>query len=240
MATHRSPAEPPERSDVSSVAGYGSRLPWGIVVVLSFILVAIVKPWDLGRTPPPAPTMPAALAASTAPSAPVVTPAPTLEPGAIPCLNYEAWRVVTIERTLDQEVHRWIVVDPTAAAADALDPTIPAVRVVAGRLDGIGFCAPETLVTAATPHIYRITDGTATRVDEAAALRLVRPAGTRAARIFQPPTGTEPWSPGRYVVEVLVSPAGGDGQGTSSAAWFAIDVEQAPSDPVAPAPSEAG
>jgi len=231
MASHRSPAEPPERSDVSRTAGYGSRLPWGIVVVLGFILVAIIKPWDFGRTPPPAPPTPEALAAPVAPSAPSVTPAPTLEPGAIPCLNYDAWRAVTIERTLDEEIHRWIVVDPTAAT-DALDPTIPAVRVVAGRLDGIGYCAPETLTSAVAPHVYRVTDGAAAKVDETEALRLIRPTGPHAARIFQPPTGTDTWSPGRYVVEVLMSPAGRrDNLAEASAQWFAIDVEQAPSDP---------
>jgi hypothetical protein len=117
-----------------------------------------------------------------------------------------------------------------SAATDALDPTIPALRIVAGRLDGIGFCAPATLATATTPHIYRLTDGSVMQLDETSALRLVRPTGPRAARIFQPPTGTDTWAPGRYVVEVIVSPAAGDGQDAASAMWFAIDVEQAASD----------
>lgn len=231
MASQPEPPDRPERMAFERTGGYGSRLPWGIVVVLTLVIIAIIKPWSFGQALSEGSPPPAAPAVAEATGPPTPTPEPTLAPGALACSNYDAWRAVTIEHTLDQEVHRWIAIDP-AAAQDALDPAIPTVRVVAGRLDAIGYCAPETVTVADPPHVFRVVDGVTTMVDETSALRLMVPTGHHAARIFQPPQGTDTWSPGRYVVEVRLGHVPEGGPGVPSSAWFAIDVEHAASDPV--------
>jgi len=213
------PPDHPGPTPLARTGGYGSRLPWGIVIVLSLVILAVAKPWNVGRAP--ADASPGVAAAPTA--APTATPEPTLAPGALGCSNYDAWRAVTIEHTLDEEVHRWIAVEP-ARVLDALDPAIPSVRVVAGRLDGIGFCVPDSLAMADVPHVFRVVDGTATMIDGTATLRLAVPTGFHAARVYQPPQGDDAWAPGRYVVQVLPAITAGAKPDPLASAWFALDV----------------
>ena len=229
MASQPEPPDRPERMAFERTGGSGTRLQVGIALVLGFVLAAILKPWDWGQ--PSVDTNPPGSAAAIAAARTSPSPKPTLDPRAVPCLTYSAWRAMTIERTSGEEVHRWIVVDPVAAT-DPLDPGIPSVRVVAGRLDGMGYCAPDGAAAAATPTVYRITDGTAEILNEATPLSLLVPTGEHAALIFQPPQATDTWSPGRYVLKVLLGPVPEGGPGVPSSAWFAIDVEQAASDPV--------
>src|SRR3972149_6037928 len=121
--------------------------------------MAVERPgWAGGQ--PAADTTPPGSAAAIAAARTSPSPKPTLDPRAVPCLTYSAWRAITIERTSGEEVHRWIVVDP-GAAPDPLDPGIPSVRVVAGRLDGMGYCAPDGAAAAGTPAGHRTTHGTA-------------------------------------------------------------------------------
>ena len=222
--------EPVKHEAFDRTRGYGSRLPWGIVVVLSLVIVAIVKPWDFGR---PATDGPRATAASAAEASsvinatptPTATPEPSLALGALGCSNYDAWRAVTIEQTRDEEVHRWIAVDPVAAR-DALDPAIPSVRVVVGRLEGIGFCAPDSVVGADVARIYRLDDSGAERVGGDVDLELLVPTGHHAARVFRPPPGTDAWAPGLYAVEVPIAGASAAGASGPSSMWFDIQVDQ--------------
>jgi hypothetical protein len=229
-ASSPDPPEHPERVASDRTAGYGSRLPWGIVVVLSLIIVAIVKPWDFGRPTSEGPRATAASAADAsgdvgATPQPGATPAPTLEPGALSCSNYDAWRAVTVEQTRDEEVHRWIAVDPVAAR-DPLDPAIPSVRVVVGRLEGIGFCPPDSVVAADVARVYRVDDGRAERVGGDADLTLLVPTGHHAARVFRPPSGIDAWAPGLYVVEVPIAGGSAGGASGPSSMWFDIQVDQ--------------
>src|SRR3989304_2591031 len=197
MASQPEPPDRPERMAFERTGGSGTRLQVGIALVLGFVLAAILKPWDWGQ--PSVDTNPPGSAAAIAAARTSPSPKPTLDPRAVPCLTYSAWRAITIERTSGEEVHRWIVVDPVAA-------TEP-------------------------PAASRTTAGTAEILNEAPPLSLLVPTGEHAALIFQPPQATDTWSPGRYVLKVLLGPVPEGGPGVPSSAWFAIDVEQAAPDP---------
>src|SRR3989304_6061250 len=189
MASQPEPPDRPERMAFERTGGSGTRLQVGIALVLGFVLAAILKPWDWGQ--PSVDTNPPGSAAAIAAARTSPSPKPTLDPRAVPCLTYSAWLAITIERTSGEEVHRWIVVDPVAAPAPPA-PGVPSVRVVAGRLDGMGYCAPDGAAAAATPTVYRITDGTAEILNEATPLSLLVPTREHAALLFQPPPATDP------------------------------------------------
>src|SRR3972149_589869 len=97
---------------------------------------------------------------------------------------------------------------------------------------GGGLAPPAGEARAAPPTAYRTTDGTAETLNEATPLSLLVPTGEHAALIFQPPQATDTWSPGRYVLKVLLGPVPEGGPGVPSSAWVALDVEDAASDPV--------
>ena len=112
------------------------------------------------------------------------------------------------------------------AARDALDPAIPSVRVVVGRLEGIGFCAPDSVVAADVARVYRVDDGRAERVGGDADLGLLVPTGHHAARVFRPPSGIDAWAPGRYVVEVPIVDGSTASDSGPSSMWFDVQVDQ--------------
>jgi hypothetical protein len=183
-------------------AGTGRALPFLAGVVVAAVVLLILKPWAADPSLPRPSGTPRANASSRPPaSSPSTarTPARSPVPGSIPCISEVDWRVVTVERTAGRESRSWVAVEPRAAQGPR-DP-VPRVRVVAGRLLGLGFCAPESMRGGiGDVEVSRLSGtGGAGPVRPLAGLRLVAPAGSGAATVYAPPARAAAWPPGRYV-----------------------------------------
>lgn len=241
-------AQPPRRPGPGSGAGRGPdddrvdlrvtrvqppraapSLAVGMWIVAGLFIVAVVKPWGAGaRGGVPATLRPDVAVASE------VTPVPTEDRSAtglaVPvCLGAGAWRIATLETWRGRDVRVWRAIEPVVDAAGPLDPTIPAVPVVADVLSGLGWCAPafgpDMPVGPARVRAWQAVDGIARPVP----LRQVQPVDgvTPIAALYLPVTGA--WSSGLVVFEYR-------DEGTGSARWFGAALQvTSPSPPPSPA-----
>lgn len=190
-------------------------------------MIAIWKPWAPGvveRAHPLATvTELSALAPTTTPSS-----SPSPDPEAIACISDVGWRVVTRDVTSGRESRSWIAVVPVAAERPG-DAGVPFVRVVIGRLLGLGYCAPANLpFVASGVHAWRLEPprpdgppsseppptGAASPITPLA--RVSAPA-PRTSDLYAPPDGADVWAPGAYVFEVIsLEP--------SESWWFGVEV----------------
>jgi hypothetical protein len=194
----------------------------GVGAVAAVIVLAIIKPWDTapaGSARSPLPVAPA--------SAPVVAGSAPASPAAPPsrarCFSREGWRLVTLERTETSEIRTWVAVAPERATGPN-DPDMPSVRVVAGRLEGLGFCAPEAVSPAL--GVLWVLQGEPRAFALASLESLDGVAEADHGVAFAPPDelrqGEASWPTGGYAFEIR--PAG-----TTRSLWFAFRVLPAPS-----------
>jgi hypothetical protein len=228
----RAEASPP--IDVVRLPGAGRQVPAVVVLLFVAVVLALLKPWDLGRE---VGSRRAASAATPTPSASVggIGSTAALPPGAVPCFSDREWRVVTVERLTGVDRRSWIAVEPVAATGPT-DRRIPTRRLVAEQLLAIGYCAPAAGRGAAGDPglvaLYRVEPGgrSATRLRPL----LFAPRGSGSAEVYRPeptPDGREGgWAPGRYVMQVAVA-------GPTGSNWFALEfVAVPPPRPQGPTP----
>lgn len=214
----------------------GPRLGLPVLVTLAVlgILIALWKPWAGEGTGGPtaeraARPGPAEPRDRSRPAPSPLSPEPTRDPSAIPCIGRTGWRVVAVERNQGRETRTWIAVEPVAASGPG-ERAIPVVRVVTERLLGLGFCTPEESDTAwgrLRASLWRIDPSGAP-----VALRGVRriaPVSSGTSEVYGPPPGVgRAWPPGRYVFGF------GDRSRPRWSAWFAVEVVSAPRLPAGP------
>ena len=198
-------------------------------LVAAFVVIAVLKPWG-GAGRATATLRPDAVAA------PERTPVPTEDRSAtglaLPiCLGTGAWRIVTLETSLNRNVRVWRAIEPVATATGPLDPTIPSVPVVADVLSGLGWCAPafgdDQPVGPARVRAWLVLD----RYVEPVTLRQVQPehGTTPIAALYLPASGS--WMSGRIVFEYTDA-------GTDAVRWFAADLKiTPPAPPASPSPA---
>jgi hypothetical protein len=255
------PPDDPEQATVEAppgsplgrvpVRGPGRLLEAAAVVVAGFLVLAIVKPWDIGAAPgptvpPPTRTLPPV---SVAPEA---TEDVTPEGLAAPiCLGTEAWMVATVETwqlmisgTLEtQRVRVWRSIDPVAIASGPEDGAIPVAAIASMEVDSLGWCAPSSGPQRATGQVdvtmWRLgSTGPAVEVP----LRRVAPGAgdTPFAALYKEVTDcvvgfgcsgsavpllAPTWASGRYVLR-YAEPA------TGRTWWFGADLQIVPRPPV--------
>jgi len=237
----RDPTAPPDTQaptpDVATVrvrtSSPDSRIATALTVMALLVVLAILKPWGAGD--------PVATAGPfvAAPTSVLITPTPTedrsAEGLASPiCLGTGGWRIATLERWRTQDVRVWRAIEPITAATGPLDPSIPAVPIVADDVTALGWCAPAfgpgrpagpTTVTA-----WSVRGGLATELK----LRQLWPAEgtTPIAALYGPMTVCPEASnclpllptpaPRRWTTELVVF-RHEDGA-TGNVAWLAADV----------------
>jgi hypothetical protein len=228
----RSDAPPP--TEVVRLPSPGRQLPAVAILLLVAVVIAFLKPWDLGRelrperaATAPTPTPPRGLDRSR--------PNAAIPPGAVPCFSDREWRVVTVERLTGVDRRSWIAVEPVAARGPT-DRRIPTRRLAAEQLLAIGYCPPTR--GAGAPEDPRLVALYHVAADERSLTRirsplLFAPKGAGTAEVYRPqpiPEGREgTWAAGRYVMQVAV--------GRATSVWFALEfVAVRPPRPQGPTP----
>jgi hypothetical protein len=139
------PLAPPPLQRVPAGPG---RLPIAIVAAVSFVAVALLKPWQFGA--PSAPVHQFGLGSDR--SSASASPRPTTDAEATAaavqqrrsCGASAEWRLVTMESTALGD-SRTLYGTLPGPASGPNDPHIPAAKLSALRLYGIGLCLPEQL-----------------------------------------------------------------------------------------------
>ncbi len=213
--------------------GVGRRVVVLVAVCGLVLSVAILKPWA-ETSPPSGPTSPpsAEVSARPRPTTDAVAPAPApsgqqsrrlglSDPGG-QCSVGSAWRVFAVEQHYGRRVLTWYSVDPVPVA-DPRDPAIPEVRVVAGAVLALGFCAavPEGASGPAAVHAWTTSlPGDAVPLD-LRALTAYAPPDPRLGAVYDEAGGAVAgggWPPGTYVFAVR------SGRTTGESRWFAVRI----------------
>ena len=126
------------------------------VLVVSLVIVAIARPWDLAAGPAPgsSASSPVALATMPPPATPATpahTPAPTPAPsyppwfdGSVPpCMGQSVWLLVAEEKQPGGAFRIWSRPHVVIGAAGPDDPGIRWSRVTAASVPVIGVCLPN-------------------------------------------------------------------------------------------------
>lgn len=218
--------ERPPPIHVDRLPSSGRQLPAIVAVLIGAVVLAFLKPWDIGREPGPER---AGTAATATPSSVATARSPgTRNPlGAVPCFSDREWRVVTVERLTGIDRRSWIAVDPVAATGPT-DRRIPTRRLTAEQLLAIGYCAPRTgTIGTRDPELvalYRVEPGGRSPAQLPPPL-LFAPTGDGTAEMYQPDPAADQretgWKPGRYVLEVNTGTGGRN-------LWFALEFVAAP------------
>lgn len=208
------------------------------VVIVTFLGVALVKPW--GSVGEHSPVRPAALEPTAQPSG----PAPTVDPLAalrLHCQEPLGWRTYSRERWSGGIVRSWRSVAPITDASGPLDGRIPVVPLGA-TVEAMGYCSPwrspERPPDDARTTVWQ-TDPTSTGGSGSIVpMDLERFAGFPASPLGvlfaaprrAPAPGAAPasapasaaapvadtWPPGRYVVAV---------RGAGFSRWWAVQID---------------
>ena len=213
-----------------------------IVAALALVAVAILKPWDVGRSVPGG--VPGSSPA--APTVRVVGPAP---PSSAPILNADeiatsrcnrplGWRTYTFETWNGRRIRTWTALEPLAATdvEGALDRRIPVVPAIGEVITAIGYCAPSAADSRPPPGVRVLVWAVApSGVVRALEPRRIEPAlASSLSALFAYPDasgrrgGPAPWPDGRYLFAIL-GPAPGD-----YGRWFAVDVVNVGAPPSTP------
>ncbi len=207
-----------------------------LVLILGVLLIAIVKPWDLGLTghgaASPSPAAASQPAAVVSPGEPATTPVPTPtgDPYAglwITCGSPSGWRAATVQQWAGRSapIRSWIAIEPVEATGP-LDPAIPFAPVATDVVTALGYCSPLTdaerppegaraAVWAVNEDVARPLAADPLEPTTPNALGgLWRPAPDVAAVI----DGFVAWPPGRYVLEVRATAGTFD-------RWLGIEIE---------------
>lgn len=229
-------AEPRVGTTRIAAGDEGDRGPWWLMLgALVLVVLAVLKPWGNGAPASGAGSddVTAAARAPTehsAPGTPSPTPVPTPpsadELAAIRCNGPLGWRTYALETWHGQTIRSFVAVDPlaTTAVADADDPRLPSVPLIAETVTAIGYCAPTTDEGRPPPHVMvTIWQADATGLLRALpALRIEPAQPSSLMALFTYPSSDRdrraPWPPGRYLVSVLGLP------GSDWGRWFALDV----------------
>ena len=223
--TGSNPSDPDDASGAASdelrlTRVQGSRGATGIGramwLLAAFVVLAVLKPWGGGGP----------IAATLRPDVAVpveITPVPTADRTDVglaleACLGTGAWRVATLETWRNRDVRVWRAIEPATTATGPLDPSIPAVPVVADVLHGLGWCAPaygpQQPIGPARVRAWQVVNGAARSIT----LRQVQPEDgiTPIAALYLPASGA--WTTGLVVFQYT-------DVGSGSSGWFAADLE---------------
>jgi hypothetical protein len=224
----------------------GPRFDAAAILVATLLVLAILKPWEIGAGAP-GPTVPARTSAPAS-IAPTATSDITPEGIAAPvCLGTQAWRIATVETWQlviagaieTQQVRVWRAIDPVATALGPDDSRIPIVPIASMEIDALGWCAPSSGPGRALGRV----DVTVWRLGHAGAaaevtVRRVAPTvgETPFAALYREVTDclggygcsgsgvpllAPTWAPGRYVLRYLE-------QATARTWWFGAELQIVP------------
>jgi hypothetical protein len=237
----------PATVEIQRVGRSERRAPLLILLVVTGLALAVLKPWlaspeGSSASTSTTATLPSAVTLRTPAPVMVATPVPAVPPSPRPtptlspqqslalaaldrrqCQSNVGWRVVTIEEAGTRHTRTLLAVTPLVLTTNASDPHIPAVTLYAERLLGIGYCVPSA--NGAAPDRPK-PDVVVWQVPSAGPATLIRDLtplddGLMAAGeyYYGPPTGrtADLWAQGRYVFEILSTAK------DARSHWFALD-----------------
>jgi hypothetical protein len=199
-----------------------------VALVAVFVLVAVLKPWDvLGLAEPGPESRPGPVAPDRA--------TPRAAPGALPgqiaaistqCYYTSGWRVYSLTPVGSRSVRSWSAVQPIRARGPQ-DERIEMTRIVADGLPVLGYCAPvtgrESPPASVTTTAWQLLDDGSLRELDLVPIERANPTGRPTQALYRPPLPGGPgeaaaWQPGRYVFRISDGPAG------RYERWFGVEI----------------
>jgi hypothetical protein len=220
---------PPDPQQIPTVkVRQGDRgLTAGAVVAAVFVIVAVLKPWDLlGLAPRP--DQPAA------PMAPDRSPPRIASGGSAggdhstsdQCYYTSGWRVYTLLPIGSRNVRSWSAVRPVRAQGPD-DVRIDMARIVADGVPVLGYCTPargrERPPGSATTSAWQLTEDRLHQELDLVPIQSANPTGRSTQALYRPPWPAGPgeaplWLPGRYAFRISDGPEG------RYERWFGVEI----------------